>query len=60
MSLAVTEKFSLIGVIFQRRCNHEGGCIEKWAKHTKKERTLGDIGLFHGLPKNFLESIIKR
>lgn len=39
MSLAVTEKFSLIGVIFQRRCNHEGGCIEKWAKHTKKERT---------------------
>lgn len=27
MSLAVTEKFSLIGVIFQRRFNHEGGFI---------------------------------
>jgi hypothetical protein len=28
MSFAVTEKFSLIGVIFQRQFDHEGGCIE--------------------------------
>lgn len=60
MSLAVTEKFSLIGVIFQRRCNHEGGCIEKWTKHTKKEELVGDIGWLHKLPKTFLEGIFKR
>lgn len=59
MSLAVTEKFSLIGVIFQRRCNHEGRCIENGQSILKKKE-LVDIGYFHTLPKTFLEGITKR
>lgn len=43
MSLAVTEKFSLIGVIFQRRCNHEGGCIENGQSILKRKELVGDI-----------------
>jgi len=38
MSLAVTEKFSLIEVIFQRRCNHEGGCTENGKSKLKKKK----------------------
>lgn len=37
MSLAVTEKFSLIGVIFQRRHNHEGSCVENEQNGLKVE-----------------------
>lgn len=37
MSLAVTEKFSLIGVIFQRRRNHEGSGIENERNGVKVE-----------------------
>ena len=64
MSLAVTEKFSLIEVIFQRRCNHEGGCTENGKsklkkKKKKKKELIGDIGCFHRLSKYFLEGVIK-
>lgn len=37
MSLPVTEKFSLIGVIFQRRRNHGGSCIENEQNGLKVE-----------------------
>lgn len=43
MSLAVTEKFSLIGVIFQTRCNHEGGCTESGQSILKKKELVTDI-----------------
>lgn len=61
MSFAVTEKFSLIEVIFQRRCNHEGGCTENGKSKLKKKKKglIGDIGCFHRLSKYFLEGIIK-
>lgn len=47
MSLAVTEKFSLIGVIFQRRCNHEGGGVGNGLSILKKKELVGDIACFH-------------
>lgn len=46
MSLAVTEKFSLIGVIFQRRCNHEGSCMEKEQSELEVEGEVGGTGGF--------------
>lgn len=46
MSLAVTEKFSLIGVIFQRRCNHKGGGVENGLSILKKKELVGDVAHF--------------
>lgn len=57
MSFAVTEKFSLIGVIFQR-FSHEGGCVENGQSILKIKELVGDIGCFHRLPKSFPEGII--